>query len=87
MQDFLKVNEGMKFLLKKSTSSDFSHFSEVICRFLLSEKFSQDSLQEHFGAQRRSDGCNENPNLLQFQNQEQRLNVIIVCNGRYESKH
>ena len=45
-------------------------------RFLLSEKFCQDPLEEHFGAQRRSGGCNENPNLFQFQNQEQRLNVM-----------
>ena len=42
--------------------------------FLLFEKFCQD--QEHFGVQMRSSGCNENPNLFQFQNQEQRLNVM-----------
>ena len=89
MQVFFKVNKSMKIWLKKSTSSDFSCFGgEVICRsckVTLSnrkcslsslEKFCQDPLEEDFGAERRSGGCNKNPNLFQFQNQEQRRNVM-----------
>jgi len=44
--------------------------------FLLSEKFSQDPLEEHFGRHRRSGGCNENPTLFKFGHQELRLNVM-----------
>ena len=44
--------------------------------FLLSEKFTQDPLEEHFARQRRRGGCNENPNYYQFQNQELILNVM-----------
>ena len=43
--------------------------------FLLSEKFSQDPLEEHFSRQRRCGGSNENPNLLQFERQEVMINV------------
>ena len=78
----------MKVWLKKSTSSEFFSFSKVICRSWKAtlsnrkcslssfEKFCQDPLEEHFGDQRRCGGCNENPNLFQFQNQEQRPNVM-----------
>ena len=45
-------------------------------RFLLLEKFCQDLLDKHFGAQRKSGGCNKDPNLFQFQNQEQQRKVI-----------
>ena len=45
-------------------------------KFPLSEKLSQDPLEEHFGIQRKSGDCNENPTLAQFQNQEQRINVM-----------
>ena len=34
--------------------------------FLLSEKFSQDPLEEHFARQRKKGGCNENPTVEQF---------------------
>ncbi len=44
--------------------------------FLLSEKFSQDPLEEHFGRQRRKGGCNDNPNLLEFGRQELAINVM-----------
>ena len=39
-------------------------------RFLLLEKFFPYPLEEHFGTQRGSRRCNENPNPFQFQNQE-----------------
>uniref|UniRef100_A0A7M5XIK1 Transposable element P transposase-like RNase H C-terminal domain-containing protein n=1 Tax=Clytia hemisphaerica TaxID=252671 RepID=A0A7M5XIK1_9CNID len=42
--------------------------------FLLSEKFSQDPLEEHFGRQRRAGGNNENPTYKQFLKQEISLN-------------
>lgn len=45
-------------------------------KFLLSEKFSQDPLEEHFGTHRRSGGANENPTYYQFQKQEVSLNVM-----------
>ena len=44
--------------------------------FVLSEKFSQDPLEEHFGRQRRGGGNNENPNYHQFQKQEVSLNIM-----------
>ena len=34
-------------------------------RYLLSEKLSQDPLEEHFARQRRISGCDENPKLAQ----------------------
>ena len=45
-------------------------------KFLLSEKFSQDPLEEHFARQRRTSGCCENPTLYAFGNQELLLNVV-----------
>ena len=44
--------------------------------FVLSEKFSQDPLEEHFARHRRSAGCNDNPTLVQFGQQEVALNLI-----------
>ena len=38
--------------------------------------FSQDPLEEHFSRQRRKGGCNENPSLYQFGQQEWSLNVV-----------
>jgi len=45
-------------------------------KFILSEKFSQDPLEEHFAKQRRKGGCNDNPTLEQFGRQELVLNVM-----------
>jgi len=45
-------------------------------RFVLSEKFSQDPLEEHFGRQRAAGGANENPNYYQFEKQEVSMNVM-----------
>ena len=45
-------------------------------KFILSEKFSQDPLEEHFGKQRRKGGCNDNPNLVEFGRQELGINVM-----------
>ena len=45
-------------------------------KYLLSEKFSQDPLEEYFGRQRRSGGANENPTLNQFQQQHLALTVM-----------
>ena len=38
-------------------------------KFLFSEKFSQDPLEEHFGCQRRRGGSSDNLTLLEFGNQ------------------
>ena len=46
--------EMSQFLLSKSEGL-----------FLLSERVSQDSLENYFGKQRARGGCNENPNLQQ----------------------
>lgn len=45
-------------------------------KFVLSEKFSQDPLEEHFGRQRRRGGNNENPTYQQFGRNELALNVM-----------
>ena len=44
--------------------------------FFLSEKLTQDPLEEHFAKQRLRGGCNENPALVQLGSQELVLNVI-----------
>ena len=44
--------------------------------YVLSEKFSQDPVEEHFGRQRRRGGLNDNPNLVEFGRQEIALNVM-----------
>ena len=45
-------------------------------KYLLSEKFTQDPLEEHFGRQRRRGGTNDNPTLAQFGQQELTLNIM-----------
>ena len=45
-------------------------------KYLLSEKFFQDPLEEHFARHRRSGGCNDNPSLDQLKKQEVMLSVI-----------
>ena len=44
--------------------------------FILSEKFSQDPLEEHFTEHRRRGGCSDNPTLNQFEDQALYLNVM-----------
>ena len=44
--------------------------------FALTEKFSQDPLEEHFARPQFKGGSNENPTLRQFQDQELALNVM-----------
>lgn len=48
-------------------------FVEYEGKFLLSEKFSQDPLEEHFARQRRRGGSCENPSFYAFGNL---LNVV-----------
>ena len=43
---------------------------------ILSDKYSQDPLEEHFTRQRRRAGCSENPSLYRFGQQELALNVM-----------
>ena len=45
-------------------------------KFLLSEKFSQDTLEQHFGIHRRGGGCSDNPQLDVFMRQEVALGVV-----------
>ena len=42
----------------------------------LSEKLSQEPLEEHFSVQRRHVGSSDNPTLEQFQDQELVINVM-----------
>ena len=44
--------------------------------YVLSEKLSQDPLEEHFSRHRRIAGCSDNPTLQQFKQQEVSLNLI-----------
>ena len=45
-------------------------------KLLLSEKFSQDPLEQHFAPHRRKGGCNDNPTQAQFAQQEIALSVL-----------
>ena len=44
--------------------------------FILSEKLSEDPLEEHFTEHRRRGGCSDNPTLNQFEDQALYLNVM-----------
>lgn len=45
-------------------------------KFLFSDKFNQDPLEEHFGRQRRRGGSSDNPTLAEYGQQELALNVM-----------
>ncbi|XP_065675289.1 uncharacterized protein LOC136091541 [Hydra vulgaris] len=47
-------------------------------KFLLSEKFTQDPVEEYFSKQRRRGGCNENPTLEEFNRNVLGLNVALI---------
>ena len=52
--------------------------------YVLSDKFNQDPLQEHFGKQRSRGGSNENPSLREYMNNARKLLVaksemIVSC--------
>ena len=64
------------FLVKSFLSLAKEPLAEDGVKFLLSEKFTQDPLEEHFAKQRRRKGCNENLDLYQFGKQEIFLNVM-----------
>ena len=44
--------------------------------FVLTERFNQDPLEQHFGIQRTSGGCNNNPNLQQFNNNMVQIRTV-----------
>ena len=44
--------------------------------FVLTEKFNQDAIEQHFGCHRASGGSNSNPSLHQFNSSMQKLRVI-----------
>lgn len=58
--------------------------------FILSEKFSQDPIEEYFGKQRMRLGCNENPNLNQYNFNALAINVagdnLIRSDGNTRGK-
>ena len=41
--------------------------------YVLSDKFNQDPLEEHFGKQRACGGSNENPSLKEYMDNERKL--------------
>ena len=43
--------------------------------YVLSDKFNQDPLEEHFGKQRSRGGSNENPSLKEYMDNERKLLV------------
>ena len=45
-------------------------------KFLLSEKFTQDPLEEYFGRQRRKGGSSEQPSYFSFQHNDLTLHVV-----------
>ena len=64
------------FLVKSFVELARMLLQEEGVKLLLSEKFSQDLLEEHFGRHRRMGGCNDNPTQAQFPQQEIALSVI-----------
>ena len=53
-------------------------------KFLLSEKFTQDPLEEHFGRQRRRGGTNDNPNASRIWGSR----ASIKCDAiRYDARN
>ena len=66
----------LTFLVKSFIAIAKELLLEDGSRFILSEKFSQDPLEEHFAKQHLREGCNDNPDLSQFGNQELILNVM-----------
>ena len=44
--------------------------------FVLTEKFNQDAIEQHFGCHRASSGSNSNPSLHQFNSSMQKLRII-----------
>ena len=60
--------------------NSFVEFAKILlqeesAKLLLSGKFSQDPLEEHFARHRRMVGCNDNPTQAQFAQQEIALSV------------
>ena len=51
------------------------HLLESGGQFVLSDKFNQDSLEQHFGRQGMKLGCNENPMLSGYMYNELKLQV------------
>ncbi|XP_053385111.1 uncharacterized protein LOC128550306 [Mercenaria mercenaria] len=44
--------------------------------FVLTEKFNQDPIEQHFGIHRSSQGCNTNPNLNEFNNAMVKIRTV-----------
>ena len=61
--------------------------------FVLTGKFQQDPLEEHFAAQRQKSGCSYNPNALQFLQTEKKFHLLKgittskSCNTYRAGKH
>ena len=55
-----------------------AHLLESGGQFVLSDKFNQDPLEQHFGRQRMKLGCNENAMLSDYMDNELKLQVAKV---------
>lgn len=69
----------IKILVNSFTALAQELLAEEGVEYLLSEKFSQDPLEEHFGKQRGMGGANENPDAKQFGDNITVLQVAGSC--------
>ena len=71
------IFEILTFLLVKSfIELVYTLIKENPGKYILSEKFSQDLLEQHFGKHRQSGGCSDNPQLDVFMQQEVALGLL-----------
>ena len=79
MYSSLRIFETLTLLLVKSFIElvrKRTHIRENPGKYILSEKFSQDPLEQHFGKHRRNDRCSDNPQLDVFMQQEVALGLL-----------
>ena len=77
MYCFLRIFDTLTFLLVKLYIELVrTLIREDQWKYILSKKFSQGSLEQHFEKHRRSDGCSDNPQLDVFMQQEVALGLL-----------
>ncbi|XP_065657923.1 uncharacterized protein LOC136082472 isoform X1 [Hydra vulgaris] len=83
--------EGFRITVHSFTELGSALLQEEGVEYLLSEKFSQDPIEEYFSKQRRRGGGNENPCLEEFNRNFLGLNIagdnlIRALNGNYRGR-
>nr|XP_054762951.1 uncharacterized protein LOC129269470 [Lytechinus pictus] len=71
--------DGLTMTVKSFTALAKELLNEEGVEYFLSEKLSQDPLEEHFGKQRGMGGRHENPDVRQFGSNMQVLQVAGSC--------